>query len=103
MASACDMFEYYAQSKMCRFLPHLSLKDKNLWDVMEIDSIGSASLFILTCGDSSVHNLLADSDLESQDLNGISLLCLFLFQYIFRTFNTQRTCARWNLLKHWNR
>ena len=62
------MFQYGSDGT-CKFLPHLSLKDKNIYDVITRDTSGVNSIYVLQCSP-AFENVLKNNHPYTQSYEG---------------------------------
>ena len=60
---------HYGTDKTCKFFPHTTLKDQNLFDVIVRDPTSVGSIYILQCS-TPYENVLKNNDPYSQSYEG---------------------------------
>ena len=75
--SACDMFEYEFDTKTCKMLPHLSLKDE-VWTNFAVSTNDRKfAIFIHQCS-TALEDIAIGNDFEpGTDLTGMEKYCYF--------------------------
>ena len=64
LGSQCDMIEYTASTKTCRYFPHVSLKKRNIFDVIHRPATSrDSTIYKMDCAQEMETNLLTHSDI----------------------------------------
>ena len=114
LGTACDSFFYDEKANQkCKLYQHVSLKDRNIWEVVEKTSTTGA-VYFLQCS-TPQENILPNNELYTQDKAGKELSDKWwVFRYTFDTFSDDghsdwsvlSTCDgpvdnAWGVIEHW--
>ena len=68
LGSGCDLFQYTGTH--CVYYPHLSLKDKSWYDLVEFTGKEETALYVLECRAGMELNIVANPDWVTKSTDG---------------------------------